>query len=586
MFSRFISLISTIYLLVLAASFASILSLSANAQESPQFSPFSSSSNTGDIFSSSGNEFLPVDEAYRLSLGYEGENWLVQWDIAEDYFLYKEQFFIELDQQTLTVDLPSGEISYDPNFEKEVEKIYHFADITLSDKKLQEIASGNETAILQITSQGCADAGLCYPPETKHYQLDLVQKTAFQVQFDQLPTKNITPDQNLLVILIFAFIGGVILNLLPCVFPVLSIKALSLLQNHDYQSRIYHGWSYTLGNIITFLIIAGLLLSIREAGEAVGWGFQLQSPLIISLLTFLFFVMGLSLSGLFIFQSRWFSAGQGLTQGKALSQSFFTGVLASIVASPCTAPLMAVALGYALTQTAPIALLVFAMLGLGMAAPFLLLSYVPKLGDYLPKPGAWMELFKKLLAFPLYLTAIWLLWVLGQQVGLSAIIITLSAGVFIALLLFLYQQLSRWKTLLLLSTLIIAVASSWQNHNLNRNAQESSHLWENYTEQNLQVLLQQEQPVFINLTADWCITCKINEAVVFTADNLQQLKDAGIVLLEGDWTNRNSEITRLLEKYNRAGVPLYLFYPNGEQSVVLLPQILTPGIVDQMIESI
>ena len=386
----------------------------------------------------------------------------------------------------------------------------------------------------------------------------------------------------------FAITGGIILNLMPCVLPVLSLKALSLA--NSAKKHTHQGWSYTIGVISTFICMACLLLVIRAAGQAVGWGFQLQSPGFVTLLVYLFFVMGLSLSGYITIGTSWMSAGQHLTQGNGLKQSYFTGVLAAVVASPCTAPFMAPALGFAITQAWWVALSVFFALGLGMALPLLLLSHLPQLNKWLPKPGAWMDTFKQALAFPLYLTAIWLLWVLGRQLGINATITVLLGGL---LIVFIYWFSYRSKPLSRIAGLlaiIFILFISWYNSQrppVEKGQQLTHSLWEPYSEQRLNELRQQGKAVFINMTADWCITCIANEKRVFTESMLEIMKSKQIHLIKGDWTHYDPAITKLLEKYKRGGVPLYVLFPaqiDGEEK--LLPQILSPRKFREDIESI
>ncbi len=297
--------------------------------------------------------------------------------------------------------------------------------------------------------------------------------------------------------------------------------------------------------------------------------------------------MGLSLSGFVTLGGRWMGAGQNLTQGNKLSHSFFTGVLAAVVASPCTAPFMAPALGYALTQPAAIALCIFAFLGLGMALPFLLLSYLPQLSKHLPTPGPWMDTFKQAVAFPLYLTSAWLLWVLGQQVGNDGVALAVIGAIGISFLLWLSQKKPQWFMVTTSLIVVLAISVIWHNKTLDRSTphyEQQNTLWQPYTQQTLDQLRSEGKAVFINLTADWCITCKVNEKLVFTPTALSMLQDNGIHLLEGDWTNYNPEITSLLDRYKRAGVPLYLFFAaNPDAKAVILPQILTSGTLKSLV---
>lgn len=398
--------------------------------------------------------------------------------------------------------------------------------------------------------------------------------------------------------LAFAFIGGLILNLMPCVFPVLSIKVLSLVQQvgSDQTSIKTHGWVYLLGVVLSFMLIAGLLISLRAGGAQIGWGFQLQSPWVIGLLVYLFFLIGLNLSGFFEIGTTMMSVGESLVQRKGYSGSFFTGVLATIVAAPCTAPFMASAIGFALTQSNLVALLIFAALGLGMAAPYLLLCYSPALLRALPRPGAWMARFKELLAFPMYASAIWLVWVLTQQAGAMGVLTILGGLLLLVFAIWLAQGMSgaslRHKVVTGIAWLLVALALSLpiqlQGPVTSDESQDmasgSGQYYEGpvfgtYSEKNL-ASLRASGPVFVNLTAAWCITCKVNEAVALNQKAVRSAFEAkDVQYLKGDWTNQDAEISRLLEAYGRSGVPLYLLYAGASGEARVLPQILTQSIV-------
>ena len=535
-------------------------------------------------------EFLPVDEAYQLEAKVNEDSLSFSWVIADAYYMYGDNFKVVVDGTPVEFSKPDGKIAYDAIFEEDLEKHRTFVELTVAKDQFTE----GQPSKIAVHSQGCADGGLCYPPQVRNFVLSPNQASIMTVAaVDRFANpeaaeavveeKTTEPAsfKTALNMILLALAGGVILNLMPCVLPVLSLKALSLTSGHNLKEQKQHGWSYTLGVMTTFVTIAAVLLAVRAGGQAVGWGFQLQTPWFVTALILLFLVMGLSLSGLVEFGGKWMGMGQNLTSGTSLQSSYFTGVLASVVASPCTAPFMATALGFALAQPALIALSIFAALGLGMALPFLLLSYVPKLGEYLPKPGAWMETFKQALAFPLYLTALWLLWVLGRQLGSSSM-----AGIAIAGLgiIFIYWLSVHSKTIRpfghVLALLVVGYAS-WNISQVtppeNGGLSESS-VWESYSPERLKELRQAGEPVFVNMTADWCITCKANEKRVFTEERLQDMKDKGITLIQGDWTNYNPEITKLLEEYGRGGVPLYVLFPSGtDGEAKVLPQILSPS---------
>jgi thiol:disulfide interchange protein DsbD len=394
--------------------------------------------------------------------------------------------------------------------------------------------------------------------------------------------------------LLLALVGGVILNLMPCVFPVLSIKALSLISHAHHSAREIRrqGYVYTLGVLASFALLALVLILLKAGGGQIGWGFQFQSPIFVLLVAYLLFAVGLSLSGVFFIGGAVTGVGSSLTEKPGYIGSFFTGVLATVVATPCTAPFMAAALGYAVAQPPFKLLAIFLSLGLGLALPYLMLSCWPRLQHWLPRPGLWMERAKQFLAFPMYAAAIWLVWVLVQQVGINAVIVALGGMLLIAIAAWLYdctratQGSGRWLgniSTLALVLLAIGMGASSVNSPVNA-AQKTASTevnWEPYSDQRLHSLLMEGTPVFLNFTASWCISCLVNERVALSTEAVKkQFEQQGIVYLKGDWTNRDPQITAFLKKFNRSGVPLYVFYPAGKaDSPIELPQILTPDIV-------
>jgi len=408
-------------------------------------------------------------------------------------------------------------------------------------------------------------------------------------------------EMNLLLVFAFALLGGLILNLMPCVFPVLSLKVLSLASNSksSQQEKRLHGLAYTAGVIVAFLILASVLLSLQVGGALIGWGFHLQSPWFISLLIFLFFIMGLSMSGVVEFGTSIMGVGTELQDKEGYTGSFFTGILASVVASPCTAPFMGAALGFAFTQTASIALTVFVALGLGMALPFLLVSFNPTLSKLLPHPGKWMLTFKQILAFPLYATAVWLLWVLGNQTGTDGMALVIACCVLLAAAAWLYQrrhdiQSAFWRyanaliILLCLAVTIGVVRSPLLETQTIASGISEDAAYEAYSDARLAELRSNGQPVFVNMTASWCITCLVNEKVALNSEAvITALAENNITYLKGDWTNNDPEITEVLRRYETSGVPLYLMYPSDPSlPAEVLPQILTTGVVLDAIERI
>ncbi|WP_409767759.1 protein-disulfide reductase DsbD family protein [Ferrovibrio sp.] len=424
-----------------------------------------------------------------------------------------------------------------------------------------------------------------------------IQRQAFE--FTSIPTGAVaTPTtasldwSAILQAALLALLGGVILNLMPCVFPVLSIKILALVE-HAGQGRARmrrHGMAYTLGVLLSFAALAVLLLGLRAAGAQIGWGFQLQMPLVVAGLAYLLFVMGLSLSGVIHFGGRLAGLGDSLTRRGGYQGSFFTGVLATIVATPCTAPFMGAAVGFALTQPAVIGIAVFLALGFGLALPFLLLTFIPQLAERLPRPGLWMERVKQALAFPLYATVAWLIWVLSQQVDGQGLFAALLGLVLLGMAAWSFGLRGRIATATAALAMIAAGVSLYAvaQNPVAPGAQQVAQAGagssaQAYSRQRLEALVAEGRPVFVNMTAAWCITCLVNERTALSSDSVQAaFKAKNIAYLKGDWTNQDPEITRVLEQHGRSGVPLYLLLAGGE--TVVLPQILTPAIVLEHLE--
>jgi thiol:disulfide interchange protein DsbD len=394
-----------------------------------------------------------------------------------------------------------------------------------------------------------------------------------------------------------ALLGGLILNLMPCVFPVLSLKALHLVRQTEQPAQVArrHGWAYTLGVLASFGFLGGLLAVLKAGGQAVGWGFQFQSPMFVVAAAYLTFAVGLNLSGVFTIPSWFAGLGSSLADRAGYAGSFFTGVLASLVAAPCTAPFMGIAIGYAVTQPALLLIAILLALGLGLAAPYLVLSHWPLLQRWLPRPGAWMDVLKQALAFPMYATSAWLVWVLAQQCGPNAAGFVLSGLVAIAFAAWLFEHRHvGWDRLgqLLedgLVALVLALAigtAAYGVKSLNASAVPAAAAkelknWEPYSAERLRALRARGEPVFLNFTAAWCISCLVNERVALSQAVVEgAFRAGGITYLKGDWTHHDEAIAAKLAEFGRSGVPLYVFYPAGVGSApVVLPQILTPAIV-------
>jgi thiol:disulfide interchange protein len=538
-------------------------------------------------------DFLAVEQAYQLEVEILDEQRIrLYWQIAQDYYLYQHRFAFTLEDDQGNIDLqsnmPEG-LSHIDEYFGEVQIYYNSADITL------DLQRSSQRATLTATSQGCADAGLCYPPYKQYYELDFSAGTATPVS---TPTKPVPPQSvleedtstagALLYMLALAFMGGAILNLMPCVFPILSLKVLSFASSTD-QDRHLHSWVYTAGVIASFVFVAALLIGLQQAGSAIGWGFQLQSPGFVIALAYLFIVMGLSLSGMVELGGNLMNTGSGLANRGGLGGSFFTGVLAVVVASPCTAPFMGTALGFAVGQPPHIALLVFAALGAGMAAPLLLFSYSGAARALMPKPGIWMETLKEVLAFPLYATAIWLLWVAGRQTGVNTMAAALCGALMLALGLWLWN-FKLWRRALAL-VCVIAALSLGSLRGLDSGSGGTRELAGDkvaWSEEAVAELRSAGKPVFVDVTADWCITCKANEtAVLLTDDMIQAFADHDVVYMVADWTNEDARIAGLLKKHGRNGIPLYLMYAADTATApLILPQLLTKQTVLEALEAV
>lgn len=388
--------------------------------------------------------------------------------------------------------------------------------------------------------------------------------------------------------LLFAFAGGLLLNLMPCVFPVLGIKVMGFARHahNDSTQMRKQGFAFLGGVIVSFWVLAGVLIALRAAGESVGWGFQLQSPVFVTFLAALFMLMALNLSGVFEMGIGIQTAAAGFAPNSrgALADAFFTGVLATVVATPCTAPMMGAALGFTLSQPATLSLLVFTAIALGMAAPVFTLSLVPTWLRYLPKPGAWMDTLKRILAFPLYATVVWLAWVLGAQIGNDGVAKLLFGLTLLSLAAWLYGhwQIARPKSAVIIALLVavVGISIAWpETKSLNATVAPIDDGWVPFSAKKLAELRGDRKAIFVDFTATWCITCQVNKRVALNREDvIRRFKELGVVRMKADWTVQDPEITQALAEFGRNGVPLYVFYPAGGDAVIL-PEVLTPSIV-------
>jgi len=395
----------------------------------------------------------------------------------------------------------------------------------------------------------------------------------------------------LLRILGLALLGGLILNLMPCVFPVLFIKGLALVQSsgHERQRMRAHGAMYALGILVSFWAIVALLLLLRAGGHHLGWGFQFQSPYFVASMALLFFFLGLSLAGMFEIGLSVTSVGGELAQRGGYSGSFFTGVLATVVATPCTAPFMGAAIGFALSQSALITFAVFTLLALGLAAPYVLLTLQPAWIRLLPKPGAWMEYLKQAVSIPIFLAVIWMVWVFAQVAGSNGVAALLAGLLLTAIAGWVLghwpaKRLSTTAAIVLLAAAVALPSIVAKDLPDTQTATESSaHVtaWQPFSPQRLAALRAQGKPVFVDFSAAWCLSCQVNERVVLDRPDVEEaFRKSGVVMMRADWTNHDDTITAALTQLGRSGVPTYALYSGGPQvGPTLLPEVLTTGIV-------
>lgn len=390
--------------------------------------------------------------------------------------------------------------------------------------------------------------------------------------------------------IVFAIFGGIILNAMPCVLPILSLKIMSLAQ-HSGADAHRGGIAYLAGVMASFAILAAILILLRSLGASLGWGFQFQSPVFVLAMIALFFALGLSMSGVFDIGGSIVGFGETLTRRSGLSGSFFTGMLATIAATPCTAPYMGAAIGYAFVRSDIETFVILMALGLGFAAPIVLLSFTDAARRMLPKPGPWMETLKQALAFPLYATVAWLAWVLSQQSGSDGVLATgiVLTGVALAAWIIgrpmagLRIRLGLAATILIGAGLLLPglLRTTPPDTSPSNSTAVDMDGAERFSLDAVEQHRRDGRPVFVNLTAAWCISCKVNERVALSTDGFKTaLHTHNIVYLKGDWTNRNDEIAAVLRSFGRAGVPLYLLYPSDTtKQPLVLPQILTEATV-------
>ena len=518
------------------------------------------------------------------ALATDAHHLLLRWTMPPGYYLYRDQTALRLlDASGLTL----GQPEWPPGTPHEDE---HYGKVTVFFGQIDvPVAVTGEAARLRLeaTFQGCQEGGICYPKMTRTLDIALAPGgTSAAAPVQAAPTamgETPPPRQqiSLLAALGLALLGGLVLNLMPCVLPVLSLKAVSLLESGESpQHRRRHALFYTAGVLVSFVALGMAIVWLSAS-----WGVQLQQPMVVAALALVMLALGLSMSGLVQFGAGLGNTGAGLASRAGPVGDFFTGVLAVVVASPCTAPFMGSALAFALVAPKVSALLVFLMLGVGLALPFALIGLVPALARWLPRPGRWMETLKQVLAFPMYLTAVWLAWVLAKQRGADAIGLLLVAAVLLAMTLWWFER-SRSEAKRALA-LVLALLTAVPLVLLARvpppaAAAASKAGVVAYSPERLAALRASGRPVFVDMTADWCVTCKANEhAVLDTAAFRDLLKRTGTVYMQGDWTDVNPTIEAFLKQYHSPGVPLYVVFPSGGGEGKQLSTVLTGGLVER-----
>ena len=541
------------------------------------------------------NAPLPAEQAFRFdAIAQDAHHLLLRWTIAKGYYLYRDQTKLavkDAPKLSLSPNWPAGVSHQDAHFGNTT---VYFNELTLP-VSVDGDTQGMSSLAVVASFQGCQEGGLCYPLMTREAQIDLTGHGGTKVETAPNPAPEMPPasaqkaaslNVSFLYALLLALGGGLVLNLMPCVLPVLSIKAISLIESGENPARRrMHALMYTAGVLVSFAVLGAVIIALKTA-----WGAHLQNPVVVAALALIMLAVALSMSGVVQFGASLGNTGSSLASRSGPAGDFFTGVLAVVVASPCTAPFMGTALAYALVAPITSAICVFLALGVGLALPFLAVGFVPALSRWLPRPGRWMETLKEVLAFPMYLTAAWLAWVLANQRGADAVGLLLVAAVLLAMTLWWFERsrhrggLSRALVVLLalftltplyyLATLPPSVQAAGTADGIVA-----------YSPEKLAELRKAGTPVFVDMTADWCVTCKANEhAVLNGADFKALLKRTGAIYMKGDWTNEDPAISAFLQEYHSPGVPLYVVFPKNGGAGQKLPTVLTFSLVAQALD--
>jgi thiol:disulfide interchange protein len=540
--------------------------------------------------SGNSNAPLPAEQAFHFeAIAQDAHHLLLRWTMPKGYYLYRDQTTLSLQnapQLTLAPTWPAGTLHQDAHFGNTT---VYFDEVDLPVTVNGDVSALKSLA-LTASFQGCQDGGLCYPLMTRQANISLdggvATGQAVAGPAPEMPPANLKNDSSdigLLYALLCALGGGFVLNFMPCVLPVLSIKVVGLVESGESPARRRsHAFMYSAGVLATFTSLGLVIIALRTA-----WGTQMQNPLVVAVLALVMFAVALSMSGLVQFGTSLGNTGSSLANRSGAAGDFFTGVLAVVVASPCTTPFMGPALTYAFAAPALNALCVFIVLGFGLALPFLAIGLVPALARLLPRPGSWMETLKQVLAFPMYLAAAWLAWVLAHQRGADAVGLLMVAAVLLAMTLWWFERsrghgaLSHAFVALLA---LLTLAPIYYLAHLPVAAQAATAETGGtvaYSPEKLADLRKQGVPVFVDMTADWCVTCKANEHAVLDGDSFQALlKRTGAVYMKGDWTDVNPTISAFLAQYHSPGVPLYVVFPKDGGAGKQLPTVLTASLVE------
>ena len=534
---------------------------------------------------------LPPEQAFRLdALASSPHQLLLRWTMPKGYYLYRDKITLQLQDAaglTLQPAWPAGVVHQDGQYG---DVTVYFDQLELPVTVTGDLVGRRQLTVL-ASFLGCQDGGVCYPlmHRTLTIALDGSSASAASMSAVQTPPAGSPPaplQVSLFAALLLALGGGLILNLMPCVLPVLSIKAVGVLESGGSPAAARrHALFYTAGVLASFAALGLGILALRAAGHALGWGTQLQQPLVVGVLALVMLAVGLSMSGVVQFGATLGNTGAGLATRSGPAGDFFTGVLAVVVASPCTAPFMGSALAYAFAAPMLSALLVFLTLGVGLALPFLAVGFIPALARLLPRPGRWMETLKQVLAFPMYLTAVWLAWVVANQRGADAVGLLLVAAVLLAMTLWWIERsrqrgpFSRVLVLVLALLTLLPVYLLAQVPPPQRGSSSVAGVVA-YSPQKLTELRAADIPVFVDIGADWCVTCKANEHTVLDTPAFRDLlKRTGAVYMKGDWTNVDPTISAFLQAYHTPGVPLYVVFPKHGGPGRQLSTVLTASLV-------